>query len=89
MENTVVCTYIPPNDQVNSNKALKPFDRIIKVNNKKVKSVVHLQNLVEKAVNNYDTDSQKSKFIVIETPSDKIYYSVDRLRIREVQDAKR
>lgn len=89
MEKTVVCTYIPPNDQVNSNKALKSFDRIIKVNNKKVKSAVHLQNLVEKAVNNYDTDNQKSKFIVLETPSDKIYYSVDRLMIREVQDSKR
>ena len=36
---------------------------------------------------NEDPDAIKNQFIVLETPTDKIYLSVKRLLLREVHDA--
>ena len=89
MEKTVVVTHIPPQSHVSTQNLLTPFDRIIKCNNKKVKGVKHLEELIMECVTNYNDTNGEDKFIVLQTPSDKIYYDIETLVIREVQDATR
>lgn len=89
MENTVVVTHIPLQSHISTQKLLNPFDRIIKCNGKKVKSATHLEQLIQECVQNYNDSNGEDKFIVLQTPSDKIYYDIEALVLREVQDVTR
>ena len=91
METAVVCTHIPPQSYISTQCIIKPFDRIIKCNGRSVKDVTHLQKLVKDAVKKYNADSSSNKnnFIVLQTDKSKIYLSLQRLYIRETQDADR
>ena len=64
MEETVVCTFIPFQSHIQNQRNLEVFDRIVKVNKKKVKNVKHFKTLVEQ-----DT----SDFLVLDTATKKIY----------------
>ena len=87
----VVVTYIPPQSHVASQNTLKVFDRIIKINNRKVKDVSHLQELVEEAVLKYNSKDAtvKNTFIVMETDKGKVFLSLKQLYAREVHDIAR
>jgi len=91
MEKAVVVTHIPAQTHISSQKLLRPFDRIVKVNNKKVRSVEHMEQLIQSAVNTYNVDKGKdeSRFIIIETADDKIYLNLTKLVAREATDAMR
>lgn len=91
MQKAVVVTHIPSQGHVSSQNLLKPFHRIVKCNGKKVKSVNHMENIIADAVERYndDYDTIRNRFIVLETPSDKIYYNLEQLVIQEIQDSQR
>lgn len=95
METAVVVTYMPPQSHVAAQHRLSLFDRIVKANGKRVKDVTHLEELIGTAVDVYnerdgDDVDQKAKFLILETgDGDKIELSLERLRVREEQDAMR
>tara|TARA_Y100000817_G_scaffold30138_2_gene21072 strand:+ start:1213 stop:2796 length:1584 start_codon:yes stop_codon:yes gene_type:complete len=91
METAVVVTHIPAQSHVQAQKLLKPFDRIIKCNKKRVKNVYHFRQLIQDAVTSYNSNSQevKNNFIVIETSTDKIILNMHALMIREAHDCMR
>ena len=91
MENAVVVTHIPAQSHVAAQKLLNPFDRIIKCNNKKVKNVVHLQEMIFNAVTAFNGDplNVKKQFIVLHTTTDKVYLNMFKLLVREAQDCMR
>lgn len=105
METAVVVTYIPPQSHVASQRRLSLFDRVVKCNGKTIRGVEHLEEMVKEAAVGYNavmkdakgstngrTERKKSKaeFLVLETgDGDKIELSLDRLRLREAQDAAR
>lgn len=94
METAVVVTYMPPQSHVAAQRRLSLFDRVVKVNGKRVQDVAHLEALIGTAVDAYnhacDETDPKAKFVILETgDGDKIELSLERLRVREEQDAMR
>ena len=95
METAVVVTYVPPQSHVAAQRRLNLFDRIVKANGKRVKDVAHLETVIGTAVEAYndrdgDETDQRAKFVILETgDGDKIELSLERLRVREEQDAVR
>ena len=95
METAVVVTYMPPQSHVAAQRRLCLFDRIVKANGKRVKDVAHLEELIGTAVDAYnerdgDEVDQRAKFLILETgDGDKVERSLERLRVREEQDAMR
>lgn len=91
MESAVVVTHIPAQSHIEAQRLLKPFDRVIKCNGKKVKDVNQFQDLIKEAVERYneDKDKVKNNFIVLETSSDKVHLAMDKLLTREIQDMMR
>lgn len=91
MEHSVIVTHIPAQSHVSTQKLIKPFDRIIKCNGKKVKNVQHFQELIKESVNKYneDKDTMKNSFIVLKTQRDTIYLNLHKLLQKEIQDCMR
>ena len=77
MKRAVVVTHINPQSHVFNQKNLRPFDRIVKVNNKKVESVDDLRKVVE----------QTKDFITIQTQSDTHTYCMTSLKKQEMKDS--
>lgn len=77
MESIVVVTHIELQSHVFNQKNLSTFDRIVKINNKKIKSVDDIKRIME----NIDSD-----YIKIETQDDKHTFSLKSLRQQEVKD---
>ena len=77
MKRAVVVTHINPQSHVFNQKNLRPFDRIVKVNNKKVESVNDLRKIVE----------QTKDFITIQTQSDTHTYCMRSLKKQEMKDS--
>tara|TARA_B100001027_G_C16076278_1_gene245277 strand:+ start:91 stop:417 length:327 start_codon:yes stop_codon:yes gene_type:complete len=80
---------VPAQSHIASQNILKPYDRIIKCNNKTIKNVKHLEEIIYKQVKQYNDDPSKTKngFIVLQTPTDKIYFNMHHLLMREIQDS--
>ena len=76
----VVVTHINAQSHVYNQKNLKTFDRILKINNKKLKV---LQNLQKKIVENL------KDYIKIETHNDKHTFCVKALKLQEKRDSKK
>lgn len=72
MESTVVVTHISPHSHVSTQQNLIPFDRVVKLNNKKIKSLK-------------DIKAEKN-FIQIETQNDKHVFNVKSLQKQEQRD---
>lgn len=94
MDTAVVVTYIPPHTHVSSQKVLKPFSRVTKLNGKSVKDVTHLESLINDAVSKYNASTgvkqSKHEFIVLEMDGkDKVYMSMKSLLVRELADSMR
>ena len=89
MEQGVVVTHIPGQSHVSSQKLLRPFDRIIKCNGKKIKHVKHFEEVVAASVHKYnaDSDSVKNHYIVLETQRDTVYLNLYKLLLKEIQIA--
>lgn len=87
----VVVTHIPPQSHVSAQHSIRPYDRIIKCNNKTLKDVTHLESLIRQAVETHNSKnaSKKDAFIVLESDKGKIYLSLQKLYAREVQDVQR
>lgn len=77
MEPTVVVTHMEIQSHIANQKNLLPFDRIVKINNKKIKSV----DDIRKIMNNLSDE-----FIKMETQDDKHIYSVHALKLQEIKD---
>lgn len=94
MDTAVVLTYIPPHTHVSSQKVLKLFSRVTKLNGKSVKDVTHLESLINDAVRTYNASTgvkqSKHGFIVLEMDGkDKVYMSMKSLLVRELADSMR
>lgn len=76
----VVVTHINPQSHVYNQKNLKTFDRILKINNKKIKTVADIKKIVENLKENY---------IKIETHNDKHTFCVKALKLQEKRDSKK
>ena len=87
----VVITHIPAQTHIAAQGVLRPFDRILKCNNKTVKDVLHLQSLLKDCVQKYKASDavQKDSFVVLETNKSKVYLQLERLHMREVHDVAR
>lgn len=72
LESTVVITHISPHSHVSTQQNIVPFDRILKINNRKIKTLKDIKA---------DTD-----FISIETQNDKHIFSVKALEKQEQRD---
>ncbi len=72
METAIVVTHISPHSHVSTQQNLLPFDRILKFNNKKVKSIKDIKS--------------ETQFLQIETQNDKHVFNVDLLRKQEMRD---
>lgn len=77
MKPAVVVTHINPQSHVFNQKNLRPFDRIVKVNNRKVETVDDLRNIVE----------QTKDFIIIQTQSDTHTFCMTSLKKQELKDS--
>lgn len=64
LKETLVCTHIPFQSHIQNQRNLDVFDKIVKVNNKKVKNVTHLKKLVE---------DDTSAYLVLDTGTKKVY----------------
>lgn len=78
MESVVVVTHIELQSHVFNQKNLSTFDRIIKINNKKIKSVQDIRKMMENMEDNY---------IKIETHDDKHVFCLNALKQQEVKDS--
>ena len=73
MKSIVVCTHIPGQTYLDTQRALHPFDVIQKVNNTKVKNVLHFRKLIARC-------SQKNKhFVTLETHRNTIYIDLKKI----------
>ena len=72
LESTVVCTNISPHSHISTQQNLMPFDRVLKINNKKVKTLKDIK---------VDTP-----FVTIETQNDKHVFNVSALMKQEQRD---
>ena len=77
MESMVVVTHIELQSHVFNQKNLSTFDRIIKINNKKVKSVDDIKKIM---------DNMEDNYIKIETQDDKHTFCLKALKKQEVKD---
>mgnify|MGYP001173542917 CR=1 FL=1 len=73
MKSIVVCTHIPGQTYLDTQRSMHPFDIIQKVNNSKVKDVLHFRKLIEKC-------SKKNKhFVTLETHRNTIYIDLKKI----------
>jgi len=88
LKTAVVVTHIPQQSHISTLGVISPFDRIVKCNNKTIKDVTHLQQIIHKHTMrcNQSKTSKQDEYIVLETNKSKIYLSIERLRVKEIQD---
>lgn len=82
-ENMVVVTHIPFQTHVHNQKVLRPFDRIKKFNNKKVKDIKQFETLLKDAILDYNQNGKKDKkkkFIVLDIGKKKVYLNMELLQ---------
>ena len=73
MKSIVVCTHIPGQTYLDTQRSLHMFDIIQKVNNTKVKNIIHFRKLIESC-------SQKNKhFVCLETQRNTVYINLKRI----------
>jgi len=93
METAVVVTYIPPHTHVSSQRIMKPFSRVTKLNGKRVKDVSHMESLILDAVHAYNRSTEectKQEFVVLEMDGkEKVYLNMKALLVREMTDSVR
>lgn len=73
MKSIVVCTHIPGQTYLDTQRSLHPFDIITKVNNNKVKNVIHFRKLIEKCSN------KNKNFVSLETHRNTIYLDLKKI----------
>ena len=78
MQPIVVVTHIELQSHVSNQKNLTAFDRIIRINNKKVKSVYDIKRIME---------NMEDEYIKIETQDDKHTFCLKALKKQEVKDS--
>lgn len=77
MQPVVVVTHMELQSHVSNQKNLNTFDRIVKINNKKIKTVQDIQRIIS---------NSDDKYIKIETQNDKHIFCVNALETQEKKD---
>ena len=80
MDHIVVCTHIPGQTYLDTQRNLLPFDIVKKVNKTTVKNVSHFRELIGKLAKNIDN----KRYAVIETERTKVYVDLQKIAAQEV-----
>ena len=80
MKPIVVCTHIPGQTYLFTQRSLQPFDVIKKVNNTTVKNVSHFDNIIKKLAENIDSN----RYVKLETDRTDVYLDLEKIAAQEV-----
>ncbi len=80
MEHIVVCTHIPGQTYIDTQRILKPFDVLKKINRTKVKNVAHMQELLIELAKNIDD----KRYVIFETQRCKCYFDLQKVATQEL-----
>lgn len=81
MEHIVVCTHIPGQTYMETQRVLKPFDILKKINNIKVKNVKHMKELIINLAKNMD----KKTHALFELHRCKLYVDLEQITQQEIE----
>jgi len=85
MESIVICTHIPGQTYLETQRLLHPYDVIKKVNKTKVKNIGHFTQLVKKLAENIDNQ----QYILLETHRGDVYIDLTKIMLQETMLAAR
>lgn len=80
MDHIVVCTHIPGQTYLDTQRNLLPFDIVKKVNKTTVKNISHFRELIGKLAKNIDN----KRYAVLETERTKVYIDLQKIAAQEV-----
>jgi len=80
METLVICTHIPGQTYLETQRCLQPYDVIKRVNKTKIKNVDHFTSVIEKLARNIES----SPYIIIETERTDLYLDLKKIAAQEM-----
>ncbi len=80
MESIVICTHIPGQTYLETQRSLEPYDIIKKVNKTKVKNLPHFNQLIKKLANNIESN----QYALIETERTNVYVDLKKIAAQEL-----
>lgn len=80
MEHIVVCTHIPGQTYIATQRILRPFDVLLKINRTKVKNVTHMKELLIDLAKNIDD----KRYVIFETKRCKCYFDLQKVAAQEM-----
>ena len=80
MESLVVCTHIPGQSYLETQRILKPYDILNKINGEKVEDVEHMKTLIVKLAKNLD----QKPYALFELERCKLYIDLNAIALQEV-----
>ncbi len=86
MESIVIVTHIIPQSYITFASELEINDRIIKINNTKVKDTTHLIDILDKLAGDYYKGKSASSFITLKTQNNEHVLSLEKLSAQERSD---
>jgi len=79
METIVVCTHIPGQTYLESQRSLMPYDIIKKVNRTKIKNISHFTEVLQELAENIE----ETQYIVLETERTNVYVDLKKIAAQE------
>lgn len=80
MESIVICTHIPGQTYLETQRCLQPYDVIKKINKTKIKSVEHFTQVIQKLAKNIES----SPYALIETERTDVYVDLKKIAAQEM-----
>ena len=80
MESIVICTHIPGQTYLETQRCLQPYDVIKKINKTKIKSVEHFTQVIQRLARNIESNPH----VLIETERTDVYVDLKKIAAQEL-----